>query len=206
MLRSGAIGQITSVDFAWMLDTRHGADYFRRWHRNRAVSGSLLVHKATHHFDLVNWWLGARPVEVFAQGRRAFYTPQTADEQFGLHGRGERCRGCTCAGKCPFFLDLAGVPKLKQMYLDCEHADGYFRDRCVFSDQIDIWDTMSLSVRYDSGALMAIPQLLPTHRRLQCGLQRRQGPGGAQGVREHLHQRRRHACRASWQWATSRTP
>jgi predicted dehydrogenase len=25
-----------------------------------------MVHKATHHFDLVNWWLSASPVEVFA--------------------------------------------------------------------------------------------------------------------------------------------
>ena len=23
--------------------------------------GGLLVHKATHHFDLVNWWLDSAP-------------------------------------------------------------------------------------------------------------------------------------------------
>ena len=52
LLMSGAIGKVTSVDFSWYLDTRHGADYFRRWHRLRSKSGSLWVHKATHHFDL----------------------------------------------------------------------------------------------------------------------------------------------------------
>ena len=51
---SGVIGNVVSVDFHWLLDTRHGADYFRRWHRNKRNSGGLLVHKATHHFDLVN--------------------------------------------------------------------------------------------------------------------------------------------------------
>jgi len=155
VLSSGPIGRILSVDFHWLLDTRHGADYFRRWHRVRANSGSLLVHKATHHFDLVNWWLGARPAEVFAWGRRAFYTPSTADEIFGLTGRSERCHTCKVREKCPFFLDLAANDNLRRMYLECEHEDGYFRDRCVFSDEIDIWDIMNLSVKYDTGATMS---------------------------------------------------
>ena len=155
LLAGGAIGDILSLDFHWMLDTRHGADYFRRWHRRRENSGSLLVHKATHHFDLVNWWLGARPVEVFAQAGRNFYTPQTADRQFGLTGRSSRCHTCKVHEKCPFFLDLAAKAELKTMYLDCEHADGYIRDGCVFSDEIDIWDSMSLTVAYDTGATMS---------------------------------------------------
>ena len=155
VLEAGAIGRIVGVDFHWLLDTRHGADYFRRWHRRRENSGSLLVHKATHHFDLVNWWLGARPVEVFAFGRRTFYTPQTADEIHGLTGRSERCHTCKVSGKCPFFLDLAANEGLRKMYLECEQEDGYFRDRCVFSDQIDIWDAMNVSVRYDTGATMS---------------------------------------------------
>ncbi|MHC4884434.1 MAG: Gfo/Idh/MocA family protein, partial [Planctomycetota bacterium] len=47
MLMSGLIGDIVSVDFHWMLNTSHGADYFRRWHRNKVNSGGLMVHKAT---------------------------------------------------------------------------------------------------------------------------------------------------------------
>lgn len=53
----GVVGRPLAVDFSWMLDTSHGADYFRRWHREKQNSGGLLVHKATHHFDLVNWWI-----------------------------------------------------------------------------------------------------------------------------------------------------
>ena len=33
LLMSGVIGNVVSVDFHWLLDTNHGADYFRRWHR-----------------------------------------------------------------------------------------------------------------------------------------------------------------------------
>ena len=45
-LQSGEIGTVTGVDFHWYLDTSHGADYFRRWHRLRQ-NGSLWMHKAT---------------------------------------------------------------------------------------------------------------------------------------------------------------
>lgn len=154
MILDGEIGEVLSVDFAWYLDTRHGADYFRRWHRKKENSGSLLVHKATHHFDLVNWWIDDRPEEVFAHGTRRYYTPEHAEE-LGLSERGERCHGCPVAKQCPFHLDLAGKEGLKALYLDNEEHDGYFRDRCVFSDEIDIWDTMSVSVRYAGGALLS---------------------------------------------------
>ena len=132
LLMEGVIGDVLSVDFTWLLNTHHGADYFRRWHRNRRNSGSLLVHKATHHFDLVNWWLGAWPEEVSAFGSLRYYTPRMGD-QLGLQGRGERCHGCPVSSQCKFHLDLAKVGDLKEMYLDAEHCDGYFRDRCVFS-------------------------------------------------------------------------
>ena len=50
ILMSGAIGEITAVDFRWYLDRVHGADYFRRWHRYKEKSGGLLVHKSTPPF------------------------------------------------------------------------------------------------------------------------------------------------------------
>jgi len=43
---------------------QHGTDYFRRWHSQKKFSNGLMCHKATHHFDLVNWWLSAIPVSV----------------------------------------------------------------------------------------------------------------------------------------------
>lgn len=153
MLDRGDIGEILSVDFAWLLDTRHGADYFRRWHRRLGNSGSLLVHKATHHFDLVNWWISDVPEEVFCHASRRYYTPENAD-LMGLSGRGARCLQCPVKGKCRFALDLAASKDLKELYLDNEKHDGYFRDRCVFAPEIDIWDNMSVSVRYRKGAIL----------------------------------------------------
>jgi predicted dehydrogenase len=153
LLMSGVIGDVLSVDFHWLLDTRHGADYFRRWHRKKENSGGLMVHKATHHFDMINWWLSTIPVSVFASGSRNFYTPQTAD-RYGLRKRGERCHGCGEAGRCPFFLDISRGP-LGKMYFENEQYDGYYRDRCVFSPQIDIEDTMNLVVNYENNVKMS---------------------------------------------------
>ena len=153
ILDSGAIGRVLSVDFTWPLDTRHGADYFRRWHRHRGNSGSLLVHKATHHFDLVNWWLGDAPTEVFCHASREFYTPANAAEQYGLTNRSHRCLDCAEKTRCRFYMDLPGSDA-RQMYLDNEAEDGYFRDRCVFGPEIDIWDSMSVSVKYRRGAIL----------------------------------------------------
>ena len=154
LLQSGLIGRVYSVEFRWLLNTRHGADYFRRWHRNKANSGGLMVHKATHHFDMVNWWIADVPKSVFATGARRFYTPEQA-ARYGLTRRGERCLDCPEKARCPFFLDLAGNARLKRMYLDQERYDGYRRDQCIFSEAIDIEDTMNLAVEFRGGIRMS---------------------------------------------------
>lgn len=153
LLLNGEIGEVLSVDFHWLLNTHHGADYFRRWHAQKRLSGGLFVHKATHHFDLVNWWLGAVPRTVFATGRRSFYTPDMARRR-GLGGPHQRCRTCPVTDRCSFHLDLASSPTLKALYLDHESHDGYWRDGCVFRPEIDIEDTLGALVTYDTGATL----------------------------------------------------
>lgn len=155
LLMEGTIGTILSVTFQWLLDTAHGADYYRRWHRNKCNSGGLMVHKATHHFDLVNWWLSACPESVFARGRRAFYNQQQA-ARYGLDHYGRRCSQCPVTAKCNFFMDMTQVGSLKELYYDNEKYDGYIRDNCVFAnDTSDIEDVMNLVVEYNTGALMS---------------------------------------------------
>ncbi len=106
---SGVIGDVMSVDFQWLLNTHHGADYFRRWHGNKANSGGLMVHKATHHFDLVNWWLSALPVSVHANGKREFYTPEMA-RRIGLQGPHSAATPAPRKPRAVFELNLAASP------------------------------------------------------------------------------------------------
>ena len=154
LLMAGEIGDVLSVDFHWLLNTVHGADYFRRWHSNKAISGGLMVHKATHHFDLVNWWLSDMPASVTATGKREFYTPAMA-RRLGLQGPHERCRTCPEKAACSFFFDVGEDPGLRALYLDNEHYDGYFRDRCVWRPEISIEDTMNVIVGYEGGATLS---------------------------------------------------
>ena len=141
------------MDFRWYLDRVHGADYFRRWHRGKDKSGGLLVHKATHHFDLANWWVASHPETISALGSRRFYTPGD-----GRGARPERTRRAVPrlpgSAECPYRLDLADDPELKSLYLDTEGADGYVRDRCIFSSEITIEDTMQVQVGYANGVSM----------------------------------------------------
>ena len=151
VIASGVIGEVTSVHFEWALDTVHGADYFRRWHRQKASSGGLLVHKASHHFDLVNWWLGDVPARVFASGALRFY----GEDNAAARGLGKRPPRGTGAVGDPFALDLTRDPRLKALYLDAEHYDGYLRDQDVFGPGITIEDNMAVLVDYRRGATLS---------------------------------------------------
>jgi len=148
ILMSKEIGEVTSVDFNYYLDIYHGASYFRRWHGFKQFSGSLLVHKATHHFDLMNWWLAAEPVEVNAYGEL---------RKYGHNGpfRGERCMSCPFKDKCEFFWDITTNDHLMNLYVKAESEDGYLRDACVFRKKINIWDTMNVQVQYHNRVTMS---------------------------------------------------
>lgn len=148
ILMSREIGDITSVDFNYYLDIYHGASYFRRWHGFKQFSGSLLVHKATHHYDLMNWWLTAEPVEVNAYGEL---------RKYGYNGtfRSSRCRECPHMKPCEFFWDITRDQHLMNLYVKAETEDGYIRDACVFRKKINIWDTMNVQVRYHNRVTMS---------------------------------------------------
>lgn len=147
LLMNGAIGKVTSVDFHWYLNTYHGASYFRRWHGLRQEGGTLWVHKSTHHFDLLNWWLDSDPAEVFAYG---------ALEHYGHNGpfRGENCRTCDYKKECKFHWDITKSKRSMELYVANEKYDGYVRDSCLFRPEINIYDKMSAQIKYANDAIV----------------------------------------------------
>ncbi len=157
LIMEGAVGDIFSVHFEWLLDRNmdvlaHGTSYFRRWNARMKKSGGLLVHKSTHHFDLVNWWIGQKPVSVSAFGKLNLYgLPGREKYANGMHGT--NCRSCEYTKECPFFYDIS--EKDRALYADHEAHDGYLKDGCVYADDIDIYDTMAVTVQYDGGALLS---------------------------------------------------
>lgn len=147
LLMQGVVGRPLHVNFQWVLDTFHGADYFRRWHREKDKSGGLLVHKATHHFDAINWWIQSYPANVFAMGDLLFYGRANATRR-GENYTYTRYTGEDAAAQDPFSLVLDQDDEYRGLYLDAEPESGYLRDRNVFGDNITIEDAMSITARY----------------------------------------------------------
>lgn len=191
LVASGRIGTVTSCDFHWYLDTVHGADYFRRWHAYKRHSGSLFVHKATHHFDLLNWWIDADPKRIFAQG---------ALRKYGKNGpfRGTRCKGCAHAHECEFYFDMGNSNWLDSLYEAPMAQDGYMRDACVFREDIDIYDTMTAAIEYENGVQVSysLNAYMPiegyhlafngTHGRIEVRMFEKQAFDAPKGVDEIL--------------------
>jgi predicted dehydrogenase len=152
LIKNGSIGTPLSVTFEWVLDTAHGADYFRRWHRDKANSGGLLIHKASHHFDLINWLLADTPSVVYARGGVRFYGAENAAAR-GMPARADR--GTHDGPRTPWELDLRRDPRLKALYLDNESYDGYQRDQDVFGPGVTTEDNLAVIVDYARGATLS---------------------------------------------------
>lgn len=162
ILLEGKLGRITSVDLNWYVDTYHGSSYFRRWNRMRGNSGGLSIHKSSHHFDLVNWWLDQTPSEVFAFGALNYFGP---DAELNPEKRDHRfCGTCDVKQECDYFMRWTTRSKGLSIRDDHLRADvmdqnnpkytEYRPDACIFDSEIDIEDTYSVNVKYNRGALL----------------------------------------------------
>jgi predicted dehydrogenase len=162
LVLEGKVGRITSVDLNWYIDTYHGASYFKRWNRIREQSGGLSIHKSSHHFDLVNWWTGQQPAEVFAFGALNYYGPE--GELNPKKEDGRYCATCEVKQDCHYYMRWSS--RGKEIHVKDDHigavgaADAqapyseYRADACIYDSQINIEDTYSVNVKYKGGALL----------------------------------------------------
>lgn len=146
LLAWGRIGKPLAINYEYCLTRWHGGDYFKRWHRLMKNSQGMLLHKSTHHFDIVNWLLCDEPSKVTALASTVYYN----DTSKCL---GDRCKTCFKKEECESAMSQTDSLDEK-MYFQAEGEDGYIRDRCCFKGDSDIYDTMSVSVAYEKGALL----------------------------------------------------
>ena len=164
LIQDGRIGKVVSVDMNYYLDTYHGATYFMRWNRQRECSGGLNIHKSTHHFDLIRWWIDQKPVEVFGYGALNFFGPDGPRNPSKKDGR--FCPSCEERGQCDYYMrwhrdEWRGAPS--GIELD-EHVTGLqafshytspLARRCIYDSEINIEDTYAAVVKYDDGATLS---------------------------------------------------
>ena len=105
------------------------------------------MHKATHHFDLLNWWLDSDPEEVFAYGDL---------EHYGVNGpySGTNCRDCSFKTDCDYHWDITSNDHYMKLYVANEKHDGYVRDNCLFRKDINIYDKMSAQIKYANNTVV----------------------------------------------------
>lgn len=138
IIKSGQIGKVRS---AYAVDSveRGSAFFFHGWHRLKKYSGGMLLQKATHSIDIINWLLNAEPVSVYAIG--------SLDVFGGKESSGKHCGSCEKRKTCPEFIDAS---KYHSDYLNGKTF--VVEDKCVFAKEIDICDNETLLIRYDNGA------------------------------------------------------
>ena len=147
ILSEGKLGKVHHITYNHYLDRNHGSDYFRRWHRYMKNSQGMLLHKSTHHFDIINWFLEDEPKLVSAIGNRVY---------FGNEARhmARCCRECTDATCESYAVSQTGAED-EELYFNAEHEDGYVRDTCAFEPSTDILDNFSVSVQYAGGTILS---------------------------------------------------
>lgn len=163
LILEGRIGRVTSVDLNWYLDTHHGSSYFKRWNRRREHSGGLSIHKCSHHFDLVQWWIGQEPVEAFAYGALNYYGSE--GEWNPKREDGRHCSTCSYQRECSYYARWNARSKSLEVEDDHLHQltsdqiarpyTNYRPDQCIFDSEINIEDTYTATVRYNRGALLS---------------------------------------------------
>jgi len=135
LLDQGVIGRVL---LGWGIDNVSvGGNYF--YHnrmRRRDYIKSLLIQKACHSLDLLNWYMGGRPTQVFAYGGLDYYgRTESADK---------RCRDCERAAQCPFYVN-------HDRFVMDYGATVQIDDLCVWGDDADVPDNSVLAVSYDNG-------------------------------------------------------
>lgn len=135
--------------------------YLQRWHRIFELSGGALNDKASHHFDVFNWFTKSTPEIIQAMGGRSsvFAPDPTAPA---------RCRDCD--RDCPYrVLPSASVSEPGVFYtLEKEYnrdktslfmqpswydpeSEADIADNCVYDPSVDIFDHAIVNVSYANG-------------------------------------------------------
>jgi predicted dehydrogenase len=163
MIQAGLLGRITNVELSWNIDTFHGSSYFYRWNRDRALSGGLTITKGCHHFDLVNWWLGDVPAQVFAYGALNYYGAKSPHNPAVAEGRAystsEQLTHCPYRRRWAPGLTTPEDDHLRpgEPSFSLPNPVQYPPERplYIYDEEIAIEDTYSAVVRYRKGASLA---------------------------------------------------
>lgn len=132
IMTSGELGRILTIEANEYY--YGGRTYFRRWNRLRKYGGGLWITKASHDFDLLNWFSQGRATRVYATCSLSHYKT--------IEGAGPNCRVCAIKDTCKDFYDINNADNAlwdKQAAVH-EKVSGVPRDICLFNSDKDTFD------------------------------------------------------------------
>ncbi len=107
--------------------------YFHDWHAQRRYAAGLLLQKGSHDLDILNWFIGSRPVRVMASGG--------LDVMGGEEDDALECAHCARKDSCPdFTTHIDHFPELSKPI------------QCVHRRSVDVEDNHIVLVEYANGA------------------------------------------------------
>ena len=79
LINSGKYGKVISVNACENLRASHGSHIMMGWRRFKEISGSHILEKCSHSFDLLDWLIGSRARRVSSFADLNLFKPENAD-------------------------------------------------------------------------------------------------------------------------------
>ncbi|HEY3417715.1 MAG TPA: Gfo/Idh/MocA family oxidoreductase [Armatimonadota bacterium] len=138
LITEGAIGRVCSAHFVQYC--HYGNGMFHNWRREMSRSGGMMIEKATHDIDVMQWLLDARPVSVFTSAKQMVYG--------GERDPTLRCRDCDERLTCPeSTTNIMHRWVGNYTFDEIRHMD----DLCPFARNIDVPDDEINLIQFDTG-------------------------------------------------------
>lgn len=144
IVRSGALGRIAQVE---AINTPpYGEHYFKKWHREDALTGGLFMQKATHDLDIIFFLTDSVPLTVCAMESRNVFG--------GDMPKGSTCDTCEKLYTC----------KESHWMLENRFHESPQPHTCVFSKDVEIHDAGSVLLQLSNGAHASYAQCFTGRR------------------------------------------
>ncbi len=146
VIDSGRIGNVKMILLRSIIPFD---SYFHKWFSQKEYSGGVLNEKCAHHFDVLNWFAGAKPEMISAMGNRIVYTPKENYPKW--------CKDCNrdCNYRFSYKEELEkqkNHPRPVRFNTAVDSEDVLLaKDKCVYSPEIDTVDHAIVNVGYETG-------------------------------------------------------
>ena len=155
LVEAGAFGELFSIQA--IEHYNGGRTYHSRWNRLRELSGGLFIHKGSHDFDIINYFMGTvRPARVSCFASVSVFTPDNLPfaKDPGVEP-GPNCTACPYRDRCPDVCALDpsdGSITSRIFTTETAAVDGYTRDLCMYLSVKDTHDQGIALIEYENGA------------------------------------------------------